>query len=69
MLNRPTLLAVVIAALAFAAPGAAQVAFDAASNASPATVSAANPIVVTWNHTVGLAKKPYLVVSVSLDVF
>src|SRR5712692_7496228 len=57
-----------IAALAFAAPAAAQVVFDAASNTPIATASTANPIVVTWNHTVGLAKKPYLVVGVSLDL-
>ena len=46
---------------------AAQVLFDAASNATPATVSTANPIAVSWNHTVGLAKKPYLTVGVSID--
>ena len=45
----------------------AQVVFDAASNASPATASTANPIAVSWNHTVGLAKKPYLAVSVAID--
>ncbi|MEA2336365.1 MAG: large repetitive protein, partial [Thermoanaerobaculia bacterium] len=45
----------------------AQVAFDAASNATPATVSTANPVVVSWNHTVGSAKKPYVAVSVAID--
>src|SRR5205807_566997 len=45
----------------------AQVVFDAASNASPATVSAANPIAVSWNHTVGPAKKPYIAVSIAID--
>jgi uncharacterized repeat protein (TIGR01451 family) len=50
-----------------ALPAAAQVTFDAASNASPATVSAANPIAVSWNHTVGLSKKPYITVGVSID--
>src|SRR5712691_5380240 len=49
-----------------AAPLAAQVLFDSASNATPATVSAGNPIVVQWNHTTGLAKKPYIVVSVGI---
>jgi uncharacterized repeat protein (TIGR01451 family) len=53
-------------ALMCAAPAMAQVVFDAASNASPATASAANPITVSWNHTVGLAKKPYLAVSVAV---
>src|SRR2546423_10922708 len=58
----------VVVALACAAPAAAQVVFDAASNATPATASTANPILVTWNHTTGLAKKAALVVSVSLDL-
>ncbi len=51
-----------------ASPAAAQVAFDAASNAAAATTSTANPITVTWNHTVGTAKKPYLVVQVAMDL-
>jgi uncharacterized repeat protein (TIGR01451 family) len=55
-------------ALACALPAAAQVVFDAASNAATATASAANPFTVSWNHTVGLEKKPYLVVGVSLDL-
>lgn len=46
----------------------AQVVFDAASNTPTATVSTANPVAVSWNHTVGLAKKPYIIVSVSLDL-
>ena len=54
-------------ALVWVAPATAQVVFDAASNATPATASAANPITVNWNHTVSLAKKPYVTVSVSLD--
>jgi uncharacterized repeat protein (TIGR01451 family) len=54
-------------ALLCAAPAMAQVVFDAASNASPATASTANPIpTVSWNHTVSLAKKPYIVVSVAI---
>src|SRR5690242_7206311 len=63
----------VVALLAFAgvlfvaSPAAAQVAFDAASNTATATTSTANPITVTWNHTVGSAKKPYLVVQVAID--
>ena len=60
--------AVAILALAFTAPISAQVVFDAASNTATATASTANPINVTWNHTVGSAKKPYLVVGVSLDL-
>jgi len=50
-----------------AGPAAAQVAFDAASNATPATTSTGNPVNVSWNHTVSLAKKPYIVVSVAMD--
>ncbi len=49
-----------------AAPAMAQVVFDAASNASPATVNTANPTTITWNHTTGLSKKPYLTVGVSI---
>lgn len=56
----------VIAALV-AVPASAQVVFDSASNATPATASNTNPIAVSWFHTVGLAKKTYLVVSVSID--
>ncbi|HJW93500.1 MAG TPA: C25 family cysteine peptidase [Thermoanaerobaculia bacterium] len=48
-------------------PAFAQVTFDAASNATPVTASNTNPVVVTWNHIVGLSKKPYLVVGVSID--
>src|SRR5437870_1429013 len=59
---------VAIVAVVCAMPAAAQVVFDAASNAAPSTASTANPINVTWNHTVGLAKKATLVVSVSLDL-
>ena len=46
--------------------GHAQVVFDSASNASPATVSNAASIAVSWNHTIGTAKKPYLTVSVAI---
>jgi len=56
-----------LAILATSLPSFAQVLFDAASNATPATTSTAAAITVTWNHTVGLAKKPYLVVGVSID--
>src|SRR5260370_20892336 len=56
------------AALLFvASPAAAQVVFDAASNASPATNSAATSFTVSWTHVVGSAKKPYLVVQVAID--
>jgi len=55
-------------ALLCAAPATAQVVFDAASNATPATVSTANPIpTINWNHTVSSAKKRYIVVSVGID--
>jgi uncharacterized repeat protein (TIGR01451 family) len=57
-----------IALLLCAAPAAAQVVFDSASNAATATASVANPVAVSWNHTVGLSKKPYLVVEVSLKL-
>jgi uncharacterized repeat protein (TIGR01451 family) len=49
-------------------PVSAQVVFDAASNASPATASTATAINVSWNHTIGLAKKEYLVVGVSMKL-
>src|SRR5438477_11385666 len=57
----------VVAALS-AVPASAQVVFDAASNASPATTGVGTPINVSWNHTVGLAKKPYIVVSVGIKL-
>jgi uncharacterized repeat protein (TIGR01451 family) len=57
----------VVFALLCAAPATAQVVFDAASNAATATTSTANPVAISWNHTVSLAKKPYLVVSVAID--
>jgi len=41
--------------------------FDAASNAPTATVSTAASITVSWNHTIGTAKKEYLTVSVAID--
>ena len=45
----------------------AQVVFDTAANASPAAISTANPIpTFSWNHTVGQAKKPYIVVSIGI---
>ena len=56
-----------LAILSIQLPAFAQVLFDAASNATPTTTSAAAAVPVTWNHTVGLAKKPYLVVGVSID--
>ena len=55
-------------ALLCTAPAMAQVVFDAASNASPATASTANPTTVSWMHTTSLAKKPYLTVGVSLKL-
>src|SRR4051794_1079616 len=63
------LLVLLAAVLLFlcAIPAGAQVVFDAASNATPATASAANPITVSWNHTVGLSKKPYIITGVSID--
>ena len=45
--------------LCAAVPASAQVLFDAASNSTPATTSAAASFTVAWNHTVGLAKNPY----------
>ncbi len=53
-------------AIAAASPAAAQVVFDAASVAA-ATTSTGAPVTVSWNHTVGSAKKPYIVVSVAID--
>src|SRR5438105_4705380 len=50
----------------FAIPASAQVTFDSASNAAPATVSNAASILVKWNHTIGLSKKPYVTVGVSI---
>lgn len=57
----------ILTLIAFSLPSFGQVVFDAASNATPATTSNATSVNVTWNHTVGLAKKPYLVVEVSID--
>jgi uncharacterized repeat protein (TIGR01451 family) len=54
--------------LACSVPAAAQVVFDSASNASPATVSAANPTAVSWNHTVSLVKKPYITAGISIKL-
>jgi uncharacterized repeat protein (TIGR01451 family) len=63
-----SLVAVPIAfAIAAAAPATAQVVFDSASNAAVATTSLGNPVTVSWNHTVSLNKKPYIVVSVAID--
>jgi uncharacterized repeat protein (TIGR01451 family) len=53
-------------ALAAAVPATAQVVFDAASAASPITVSNANPTAISWTHTTGSAKKTYLTVGVSI---
>ncbi len=52
--------------LSCAAPAMAQVVFDSASNAATATASTGTPITVSWNHTVGLSKKAYIVVSVAI---
>ena len=60
-------IACAVAIVLVSARGHAQVVFDAASNATPATVSTAASIVVQWNHTIGTAKKPYLTVSVAID--
>src|SRR5260221_3182296 len=57
-----------VALLVSGLSASAQVAFDAASNSSPATSSNATVINVLWNHTTGLAKKPYIVVGVSLKL-
>jgi len=54
-------------ALLCAAPATAQVVFDAASFAATATTSTGNPVNVSWNHTVSLTKKPYIVVSVAIN--
>ncbi|HEX3582855.1 MAG TPA: C25 family cysteine peptidase [Thermoanaerobaculia bacterium] len=59
--------AVVCGILALASANA-QVVFDSASAAAAATVSNANPVTLSWNHTVGAAKKPYVVVSVSFKL-
>jgi uncharacterized repeat protein (TIGR01451 family) len=60
-------IACAVAIVLISARGHAQVVFDAASNASPAVVSTGNPVVSSWNHTVGSAKKSYLAVSVAID--
>jgi uncharacterized repeat protein (TIGR01451 family) len=60
-------IACAVAIVLVSARGHAQVLFDAASNATPATVSAAASITVSWNHTIGTAKKEYLTVSVAID--
>lgn len=60
-------LALFILILTASLGAAAQVAFDSASNATPATNTTATNPTITWNHTVGSAKKPYLVVGVSID--
>src|SRR5882724_11265606 len=56
----------VVLVLLSTASASAQVVFDAASNASPVTVSTVNGVTISWNHTVSLAKKPYIVVSVAI---
>lgn len=63
-----SVIAPVAVALVCAAPAAAQVVFDAASNSAPITVNNANPVNISWNHTIGLAKKEYLVVGVSMKL-
>lgn len=59
-------IACAVAIVLVSARGHAQVLFDSASNASPATVSTNASIVVSWNHTIGTAKKEYLTVSVAI---
>src|SRR3954452_24259553 len=57
----------VFTVLVGAVPASAQVVFDSASNMATATVSTATSITASWSHTVGAAKKPYLVVGISMD--
>lgn len=64
---KAALVGVVCAVFALASADA-QVVFDSASSVAAATASNANPVAVSWNHTVGTAKKPYVVVSVSLKL-
>ncbi|HEY2090978.1 MAG TPA: C25 family cysteine peptidase [Thermoanaerobaculia bacterium] len=64
---KTVVIAVVCAVFALASADA-QVVFDSASSVAAATASNANPVVVSWNHTVGTAKKPYVIVSVSLKL-
>ena len=52
-------------ALLNSSPAMAQVVFDASSN-GPVTASTANPTAISWNHTTGLSKKPYITVGVSM---
>src|ERR1700757_2590731 len=66
-MSKRVLVAVVCALLAVAGANA-QVVFDAASSVAAATVSNANPVAVSWNHTVGTAKKPYVIVSISMKL-
>jgi uncharacterized repeat protein (TIGR01451 family) len=66
-LKRSSAIAVAVVAICLSFRAQAQVVFDAASNASPATASTSNPVAVSWNHTVGLAKKPYVAVSIAID--
>ncbi|MEA2162302.1 MAG: hypothetical protein QOK37_429 [Thermoanaerobaculia bacterium] len=65
-----SVMAALAVVFAFALPARAQVVFDAASNATPATVSTANPVPdangIRWNHTTGSAKKMYLTVGISI---
>jgi uncharacterized repeat protein (TIGR01451 family) len=57
----------VFVALLCAAPAIAQVVFDSASNAAVASTGTATSLTLQWNHTVGSAKKPYIIVSVAID--
>ncbi len=59
-------IACAVAIVLVSARGHAQVLFDALSNAPSATVSTAVSIPVSWNHTIGTAKKEYLTVSVAI---
>jgi len=56
-----------VAIVLLSSRGNAQVLFDASSTATPVTVSTAASIGVSWNHTIGTAKKEYLTVSVAID--
>ncbi|HEX3107559.1 MAG TPA: hypothetical protein VHU41_00590, partial [Thermoanaerobaculia bacterium] len=66
-MSRAALVGVVCAVFVLASADA-QVVFDSASSVAAATASNANPVAVSWNHTVGSAKKPYVIVSVSLKL-
>ncbi|HEV8435199.1 MAG TPA: hypothetical protein VGR95_17445, partial [Thermoanaerobaculia bacterium] len=66
-MSKAALIGVVCAFFVLAGANA-QVAFDSASSVAAPTVSNANPVAVSWNHTVGTAKKPYVIVSVAFKL-